>query len=326
MTELESPTVLRLGDPADVLSAIPYLLTYRPECSLVFLLLSERRLIVTARIELEIDRAPSVVDLADYLQRVSADHGADGLILVAYHTDIAWASGLLIDLISWLDSVAVHEALVADGQCWWSCLCLHKGRAECGCGDSTGTPYDVSATAVSAQAVVAGLNVQPSREALAESVAGPATDQARQLATMLLEAALAEISELGLVEQKERMALLIDQHCSGRSLTEREYGQLAILAYEPGVRDVAVDRMDRAQAAAHIALWREVVAHTIAPFEVPPLCLLGLAGWLSGDGALQVVCMERAEQIQPDYSLLRVLDQINADALHPGVWDTPPTR
>lgn len=315
-------TVLRLGEPEDLLSAIPYLLKFHPEQSLVFLLLSGRRLVVTARlgIDPELDE-PDAHTVARYLRRLCADHGADGLLLVGYSPDCTWATAFVVDVVSWLEPLAVHTALVTNGTHWWSCLCDHEEWERCDCDDPDGTPFDVTTTAVAAEAVLAGLAVLPNREALARSVAGPADGKARRAAAADIEETLGETCDLTVEERCDRMAMLVERHCLGRDpLTDLECAELAVLAYDNPVRDIAVERMRLEDAAAHVELWHRVVGRTVAPFESAPLCLLGLAAWISGNGALQVVCMERAERINPDYSLLHILDQINARALPPSAW------
>ncbi|WP_432558225.1 DUF4192 domain-containing protein [Granulicoccus sp. GXG6511] len=324
MTDIDSatpePPVLRLGEPEDLLSAIPYLLKYHPSDSLVFLLLRGHRLIVTARLGINFLEEADGSAIAAYLQRVCAEHDADGLVLVGYFRDPACASVLLVDVMMELESVAVQSALVADGTHWWPCICEHEEWEDCDC--EAGTPYDVSTSAVAAQAVLAGISALPSREALASSVAGPQSRQARDTAAALMEEALRALSELDLGERRDRMALLVERHLLDREpLSDRDCAELAVLAYEGPVRDIAVGRIRPDDAAAHVTLWHRVVSQTVAPFESAPLCLLGLAAWISGNGALQVVCMERAERINPDYSLLQILDQINARALAPSVWE-----
>lgn len=321
MTEIDSNSrpVLRLSEPEDLLSAIPYLLKYHPTDSLVFLLLSGRRLVLTARIGHDPEEELEGAAIGRYLSRLCTDHDADGVILVAYCADPGEGSALLIDVMMALESVMVHHALVADGSRWWSCLCDHD-EDDCDC--DAGTVYDSTSSAVAAQAVLAGISPMPSRDALAESVAGPSDATDRAAAATAIEGALSALSDLDLGERCDRMAILVERHCmSGGPLTGEEYAELAVLAYEGAVRDVAVARMRPDDAAAHVALWRQVVDRTVAPFESAPLCLLGLAAWISGNGALQVVCMERAERINPNYSLLRILDEINNRALPPSVWD-----
>ena len=56
---------------------------------------------------------------------------------------------------------------------------------------------------------------------------------------------------------------------------------------------------------------------------LPVLGLLGMAGWIGGDGALANVALERAEQV-PDgtrYSMLTLLQTVIDNAIPPSAWD-----
>ncbi|MDO5681326.1 MAG: DUF4192 domain-containing protein [Propionibacteriaceae bacterium] len=320
MTETHLPPTLRLSEPHDLLGAIPYLLEYHPTDSLVFLLLSGRRLVVTARLALTPQETPTGTAIAHFLDHVAAEHGADGIVLVAYHADHEWAGDHVLEIVCGLERLAVLAALVADGCHWWPGVCGHEPWETCDC--DRGRPYDVTTSVAAAHAVWAGITAMPSRQALADSVAGPVDQRERAAAAAAMEAALTEICDLTLAARRERITQLIDRHCAGEELSGSEHAQLAVLVYEGAIRDVAVARIEEPDAHLHVTLWRRVVAVTVAPFESAPLCLLGLAAWVGGNGALQVVCMERAERINPDYSLLQILDEINAQALAPAAWET----
>ncbi len=86
---------------------------------------------------------------------------------------------------------------------------------------------------------------------------------------------------------------------------------MAALTQIPAVRDVALRRLVRRDAARHVAVWQKVVQATARADQATVLALLGTASWVSRDGAMQVVCLERAEQLAPRLSLLGLLDEIN---------------
>lgn len=302
-------TTLRLNDPSSLLAGLPFLLGFHPEESFVILVLRDRRVQVTARVDLQ---APPDA-LAARFAAVCAEHDADALVIVAY-ADEATGRAALEQLLDELEPLPVSEAIVADGIRWWSALCKDA------CCPPEGTPYDVMCHRVAAEAVLAGAAPLPNRTALAESVQGPAGND-RIVAEAAFEAALHAVAELDLPERSDLMALLVEDHVMHeRVLTPAECAELAVLAYDVQVRDIAAERIRLEDAPSHIELWRQVVQQAVAPFECAPLCLLGLAGWVAGSGALQVVCMERVETINPDYSLLHVLEEINSRALPPSVW------
>ena len=106
-----------------------------------------------------------------------------------------------------------------------------------------------------------------------------------------------------------------------RRLSDADCARLAILAANVTVRDLAWVAMTRDDIDDHLSLWGQVVARTIAPWEPAPLCLLGMAAWISGNGALQNCCADRALRLDPSYSLAGLLDDINRRVLPPGFWD-----
>lgn len=305
--------VLRLRTPDDILSAVPFLLRFHPEESFVFLGLKGKTLVLTARVD--IGKEPVGVEaLADHFARLCVQHEGDGLIVVAYTDRVARISAVLDDLVEALEPIEVHEALVTDGRSWWSRL-DEEGRP------GVGIPVDSGSSEVAAQAVFAGLPALPSRAALADSVAGPSGADAAELSGVF-EDVLMELADLSDEDRRERICLLVESFCvHRRALSRSECAELAVLAYEIELRDLAAQRIRLADAELHVELWHQVVANTVAPFESAPLCLLGLAAWVSGSGALMVVCIERAEEINPDYSLLEILERINACALPPHAWE-----
>jgi thiosulfate reductase cytochrome b subunit len=66
--------------------------------------------------------------------------------------------------------------------------------------------------------------------------------------------------------------------------------------------------------------WTAVVAVSPPTFAAAPLGLLGVAAWLTGDGALQTVCLERLDQLAAWVPLAAMLDWINATVLPPSAW------
>ena len=72
MTTTESPT-LRVTGPAELLGAVPYLLGFHPEESLVVIGLDDTKVIVSARVDLADAETPGVLpDLFDAIKRGTA--------------------------------------------------------------------------------------------------------------------------------------------------------------------------------------------------------------------------------------------------------------
>ena len=99
---------------------------------------------------------------------------------------------------------------------------------------------------------------------------------------------------------------------------------LAARVQDLHVRDTACSLMDRATGGVHADLWRGVAALTPdTEVVLPVLGLLGMAGWIGGDGALANVALERADQVLSGaaYSMLRLLQEVVENAVPPTMWD-----
>lgn len=170
-----------------------------------------------------------------------------------------------------------------------------------------------------------GGRLQPGRRGAAGRPGPPAddADTLRDTATGIADEVFACSRS-----QRERsiralVADFIERHQAGECphLTDADRLRLACLAGDVLVRDVAWAMMQRATAPAHAELWQQVVERTVAPFEAAPLCLLGMAAWISGQGTLQVCCIDRVQSVDPDYSMGDLLAEINRRAMPPQMWD-----
>jgi hypothetical protein len=95
---------------------------------------------------------------------------------------------------------------------------------------------------------------------------------------------------------------------------------LGVLVTDLQRRDLAWALITPATADDHVRLWSGVVAHLPPTLAAAPLCLLGMAGWISGSGALLNCCCDRLSGIDPQYSMGRLLSEISERAIPPSVW------
>jgi len=310
---VSEPARVTVSSPGDLLGLVPYLLGFRPSESLVVLLLRDGRVLLTARIDLP--PVSAAVDVVDRFRRLAEQQSASGLLLFAYSADAVPARALLDAVIPGLEPAGLLDALHVSDSRWWSLLC------RSGCCPAEGTPYDLQAHPMAAEAVYAGLTVAPDRTAVEARVSGPAAadhDRLEELARQTGQ----ELVGMGRRERQLLMSSTVRDFVSApRRLSEVECVRLALLCVDLSVRDVAWASMTRSEADDHVDLWEQVVAKTVAPWEAAPLCLLGMAAWISGNGALQNCCTDRARQIDPEYSLAELLDDINRRALPPTFWD-----
>lgn len=274
-------------------------------------LLGEREIVMTARIDAAALAEPA--ELAHYLDQVRRSQGALGLVTITYSRDPdarerTWA------LAAGLDPLVLVDALLADGERWWSVLC------DGPCCPPEGTPYDAGSNPLSAAAVFAGMSALPDRAAVEALVAGPAPEDEPHLFE-LVDDALEAVIDTSVGARKRSVRRLVNQAVEGPPLSDADCVRMAVLVCDLQVRDVAWAQLTRERAERHVALWQQVVARTPSELAAAPLCLLGMAAWVAGNGALQNCCIERVERIDPTYTMASLLADINQRALPPHYWD-----
>lgn len=308
---MKTPDALIAQSPEEVLAAVPYLLTFHPTESFVVVALSGRRVVLSARVDLEHARHE-----APRLARVVGENGADALILIGFCRPAVETRALITELMEEFAEFTIRDALLSDGERWWSLLCDDPD-----CCPPEGTPYDISTTRFAAEAVAAGLPALRNRSELSRQVAGPVAEPDITELRAVFEEVLPELAGWDAAQRRGRIRRLVARYHPSGGLSDTECVQLAVLSHDPIARDEVLSRLRRVDAPRQVALWGQVVNRSLAPFEVGPLALLALAAWLTGNGALQVVCMERAEQINPGFSLLSLLNDIHDRAIPPIRWD-----
>lgn len=303
---MTTPTV-RLSNPTDLLDAIPPLLGFMPEESLVALILQESgRLVVTARIDLS-DAISAAEDLCGTLAR----HGSRA-ILAAYTARPDHAAP---EVARFAELIDVTEAIATDGLRWWSLTCNRD------CCPSSGSPLTDHASVTTVNLVAQGLTALPNRAALADRIAPPAADQHTALAEAYKAAEPCHHSR-STRDQSLIVTRFVDRYTTTADApTPDELAALTVaINADLTLRDLAWARMNTATATHHARLWGHVVRHTHPDHSAPALGLYGFACWLSGNGAAANVAVAALQERHPDYSLGHLLAEVLDRALPPTVW------
>lgn len=308
-----SPPRLRVRRPADFLAVVPYLLGFHPSESVVVVLFRGGQVALTARLDLP-DPAGTEPVLT-LVRDLCRQHGVDELVLVAYGDDEPAAGAVLEQLLGGLtDHLRVREALLVSGGRWWSLTC------RTGCCSPDGTPFDPAGHPLAAEAVYAGLAAETSRAVLEAQVEGPGVEELPRLAAAL-ERAKDRVAALDRPAAAALMAATVRDHLADPAPQEEACTLLAVLALDLAVRDVAWALVTRDAAEDHVRLWSAVVRWSLAEVAAGPLGLLGVAAWVSGNGALLNCCVERLERDAPGYTLGHLLADISDRALPPSLWE-----
>ena len=311
------PRRLKAESPEDLLAVLPYLMGYQPDESLVMAVLGDRVIEVCVRVDLD----EPVDEVADRFHDIAETNGSGGVLLLAYSADPDRADRMLLPMIDHLEGFGIIEALYTDGSRWWSRVC------DDDCCPPEGIAYDVDNNRLAAEAVFHGMTRQSGRDALERAVQGP-PPEALEALTEVTEEILTGVFEQTRDQRCRQIRCWILDYVERRlredtvAVDDRELITLACLVIDIPVRDTAWALIRREDAWVHVELWQQVLTRAVTALQVPTLGLLGMAGWISGQGTLQVCCIERARELDPDYSLIDILDDINRRALPPSFWES----
>lgn len=304
-TSSEALPPVRVTDLVQFCELIPLMLRFQPRESLVAIVLRDGQMIVAARFDIP-TTTDTVVEVTRRCAELAMRHDCELLVLLGFTAD----PGALWDVLDTVQTGVFPiptEVLVTDHhRCW---------RAP----DDAGVDLP-SDSGLREHAEFAERAVLNDREALAETVAGPSCiDQAMEDA---LDRAEHFVMHLTIPEQMNLVHDLVGELVGGsRQVNVESALIIAALVEDPFVREHVRLLVRRDTAEDHLRFWHQVVA--VAPDEVATgaLCLLAMAAFLTGDGALQQVCVERAELLASDDEMVAHLVMLNEEAVDPRQWD-----
>jgi hypothetical protein len=329
------PRIRISPDPGEIAAALPYLLGFRPERSVVLVALGgedgdEVRLTVRADLPPPRSQGPLAADLA---RRIVRDGAAAAIVAVVSedgdlldapggpdlpHRDLVHA--LVLELAA--AGVPVREAMLVRGGRCWSFDCPHP----C-CAPGGGTPLPEGVSEFAAATVADGQVVAEDRAALVARLAPSRDDRGEVLAAVLRIGQ--ECASRLLAVGRDRLAdeswtAITDavgrlRPGSRAGITDAAAARVAWGLRDLVVRDRAVALALGDDARAAEQLWTECVRRMPPPLDAAPATLLALSTWLRGDGATAGLALQRARVGDPGYTLAATLE----DALDAGV---PPTE
>jgi hypothetical protein len=99
-----------------------------------------------------------------------------------------------------------------------------------------------------------------------------------------------------------------------------------VLLQSIAIRDIAwtLIRGSGLSLEHHRALWQEVLRRAEPDLVPAPACLFAFAAWRCGDGAIARIALQRALEVDPQYSMASLLLQGIAHGLPPSVLDDWP--
>ncbi|MEU6405654.1 DUF4192 domain-containing protein [Streptomyces sp. NPDC046985] len=346
-----------LRTPAELADALPYLLGYRPEDSIVLVALHDRggrgRFGGRARLGIPVSRDdwPSAArQLAHGLIAGSERRGVKPEQIVAFLCQEPAPGETGEEIMRRLRPLAqklrtecgrldvpVIEALCISGGRFWSYCCPNEG-----CCPDAGLPMGLPGTSVlAAAAAYAGVQVRGSLKELRSRLLPCETSAARSQETaldaagralmprILDEASRAAVAEETLALAENLIRRFADAPAGAaaaadlrddRLLRDEEAASLILGLQDRTTRDRAAEWMEGDEAVPALRLWRALARRCVGSYgeyAAAPLTLVGWVAWSAGDGLEAREALAMALGADPDYLFAHLLHQACNEGLDP---------
>ncbi|MFF0487904.1 DUF4192 domain-containing protein [Nocardia sp. NPDC004068] len=325
--------VLRVDDPAEFVAAVPALLGFVPQRSLVVCMLGEApgesgsvRLGTVARHDLDVSGCGAWARLAGQLAAICVQEQTLAVLVLivddragpprsgragrrsARHRELlrVLAGALAAEDVLIAEACAVAE--IAPDAPWWSLLDP----------ESVGTQTDPAASPVALAHVLDGRPIRTSRAELAAVVApDPAAaaaaaahlDAAAEDARVRYERAVCRAEPGSYSRAALEMVLwLVATVDSGDRLEPRELADLAVALRDPTVRDAQFALAVGPHAAAAEAAWTQLCRAVTGFDRAEAATLLGFTAYLRGDGPLAGVALAAALEADAEHGIATLLE------------------
>lgn len=307
-----------VSSPRQLLSALPHLIGFHPNNSIVTVAMDDDEILTIARVDSQDDP----IQLPDSVLATLRQADKSNVVLIAYRDD-AITLDQLTELVPSVREFQLLDALWVRNGRWSSLMCDDTSCCPCE-GNELG---DVTATDL--EFVLAGSAPFASREDLASRLESIKLDAG---SISLRDKACEEVSA-----QFEKERLKHESKVPARStFLERlmncwnqnakwdwqAHALLTLVVADIQMRDGFLRQMlDHPKLRLPIrttlisAISQAHVEH-VAPLAT---ALAGCA-WLDGNGALATVALDRALEADPSYSLARLLERAISHNVPPSVW------
>jgi hypothetical protein len=310
-----------LNRPDTLIAALPAILGFAPEKSLVLVSLDGGELGSVMRVDLSagladhVDRLAEVAAAADPEAAIAVIVDADGASCRLCNDEYRDVCAALTEALSRYDIVlwAAHvvDRVAAGGR--WHCVD--------GCG-AAGTVDDPSTSPLAAAAVLDGRRLYARRADLTAVIAVDGSRSAALVAVMAERAASREVAHRADPEGRgrrdvENAITAAARVTAGEALDDTELADLGCALTEVAVRDTLYALAVGEAAGEAETLWAMLARTLPEPWRVEALVLLAFSAYARGDGPLAGVSLEAALRIDSAHRMAGMLDTALQSGLHP---------
>lgn len=310
-----------LNRPGALIAALPAVLGFVPEKSLVLVTIEDGLLGAVMRADLSEDLTGRVDDLArlaamaDPEAAIAVIVDAEGAQCPGCNEDHRLLCGALADALAQhgIEHYAAHvvDFVVAGGR--WHCVD--------GCGAS-GQIDDPSASPLAAAAVLEGRRLYARRADL-QAVIAPDTARSAALAWAVDQAARARAIEhdadpTGCSRRDVENAMAVAARVSdGELLSDGDLAEVGCALTDVQVRDTLYALAVGEDADAAESLWALLARLLPLPWRIEALVLLAFSAYVRGDGPLAGLSLDAALRDDPQHRMAGMLDQALQSGLRP---------
>ena len=309
-----------LNRPGALIAALPAVLVFVPEFSLVLVTVNRGELGCVLRADLADDMTERVA----HLVAVAATTGADAVIAVMvddHSRDCRACDDRYRDLASVLDEAFAVEGIelyaahvvdqVAAGGSW---------HCADNCGEQ-GWVDDPGASPLAAAAVLDGRRLYASRDELLAVIRPDpvAVDSMQRRLTLLAQRPGLPDSRPDAEVRRDIEAAMTAalQFAEGAAPGRAELARLAVGLADPRVRDTLYALAAGEYAERAEALWALLARTLPDPWRAEALVLLAFSAYARGDGPLAGVSLDAALQARPTHRMASMLDTALQSGMHP---------
>lgn len=300
-----------LTSPHDLLAAIPFLIGYHPQDSLVLVALKDEAVGMAMRVDIPVGVSAEGYDLlASHFLR----DGADGAFIVAYVGEGAVdPENVLINTSAALvrAGIDIKESLIVRNNRFRSMICSDP---TCCPPEGSAVP-DLGSSRIAAEHVIAGHPMPfENVDGLVQSIAAlPSSFEsvwADEVHAFWVSSDSEEIQEL----QRDGATAIIDlvgEYREGRGAEDRELAARVIgRLSDIQVRDFALGSHTDESADYYWAMWRNLLRIAPRGFVAPIACLFAAMAYERGEGALAHKGLDRGLGDDDQYSLAHLLRRV----------------
>lgn len=312
----------RFTHPGALIAALPAVLGFVPEKSLVLVSMEEGRMGAVMRADLAVDLLGNL----DRLAELAASSGADTVVAVIVDED-----GALCPMCSADHRDLCHVLTAALDERGVGLRGMHVvdrveagGRWHCvdGCGAS-GPVEDPTASPLAAAAVLDGRRLYPRRSDLHAVIAAVEPSRSSRLVEPIRTREATRDAEWqedpddrGRRDVQRAMEVAV-RVLDGVEPGEAELAELACGLTDVAVRDTLYALAVGEQAAAAEALWAMLARTLPDPWRVEALVLLAFSAYARGDGPLAGISLEAALRSDPEHRMAGMLDTALQSGMRP---------